>query len=182
MDTRNMRAYDTPADQGVMTLRRPAENETAGDHAPLAPEAAEETRSLIGALIFIGTTTRPDVAQAVCRVARHMSVPTEASRRAARRILLYLLRTATLGLTYGGGVRDDAILRAMHKAVGSDAEGGAGQRTAVQNIYWYHTGIWATLDSFGSGVVYQICGMVFIKLDFYRLWQTWFSCCRGQCE
>ena len=83
--------------------------------------------------MWISSTCRLDTAQAVYRAARHMAKPTRAVMGAAQRVLLYLLRTASMGLTFGGA-GTDAVLQAMHKSVSSqrmDGSGGAG-RSEVQ--------------------------------------------------
>ena len=63
--------------------------------------------------MWMSSTCRLDAAQAVYRAARHMSKPTRAVMGAAQRVMLYLLRTAPLGLTFGGA-GTDGVLQAMH--------------------------------------------------------------------
>jgi len=60
-------------------------------------------RSIVGALLYASTCTRPDVAQSVAALTRHFSDPSHAHMRAARRVLAYLVATKTRGVTYRGG-------------------------------------------------------------------------------
>ena len=59
--------------------------------------------SLIGSLIYYAIGTRPDVAYAVSKLARHMSAPTVAHKKLALGVLRYLVSTASLGLVYRRG-------------------------------------------------------------------------------
>ena len=56
----------------------------------------QETRALIGALVFITSVLRVDAAHAVFRVARNMANPSTEAHNAAVRILLYLFHTKDL--------------------------------------------------------------------------------------
>jgi len=58
---------------------------------------------LVGSLLYLSTTTRPDIALAVGILARFMHEPEDTHWRAARMVLRYLSGTATHGLTYIGG-------------------------------------------------------------------------------
>ena len=95
-------------------------------HATKTHEAAERCRQLLGGLMWMSSTCRLDTAQAVYRAARHMAHPTRAVMGAAQRVLLYLVRTASLGLTYGGSPVAEGVLQAMHKAVGRDRQSSQG--------------------------------------------------------
>jgi hypothetical protein len=61
-----------------------------------------EFRSVIGALMYLATNTRPDIAQAVGVLARHMAKPTEEHWAAAKGVLRYLVGTKEMGLYFGG--------------------------------------------------------------------------------
>ena len=65
-------------------------------------EAADVKRfqSIVGALLYAATNTRPDVAYAVGMLCRVMSRPTPELHQAALRVLGYLYRTRHLGLRY----------------------------------------------------------------------------------
>ena len=67
---------------------------------PPEPETHKAYMSLVGALLYCATNTRPDVAYAVGILCRSMSCPTAELLADARRVLHYLHRTRTIGLTY----------------------------------------------------------------------------------
>jgi hypothetical protein len=56
--------------------------------------------SLVGALLFLSTTTRPDIAFAVSALSRFMAKPSVIHWEAAKRVLRYLAGTPHLGLTF----------------------------------------------------------------------------------
>ena len=57
-------------------------------------------QSLVGSLLYAAIATRPDISQAVSKVCKYTSNPSEAHMTAAKRILRYLKGTADLGLFY----------------------------------------------------------------------------------
>jgi hypothetical protein len=59
--------------------------------------------AIIGSLMYLSTSTRPDMAQAVGALARYSSAPTEAHMSAAKQLLRYLRGTAAKGIQFGGG-------------------------------------------------------------------------------
>eukprot|EP00965_Chrysotila_dentata_P023735 786529-Pleurochrysis_carterae.AAC.1 len=71
--------------------------------------------SLVGALLYCSTQTRPDVAYSVGMLCRAMSCPTSALLDAARRVLMYLYLHRTVGLRYVTLQHDD-----MHGFADSD--------------------------------------------------------------
>jgi hypothetical protein len=58
-------------------------------------------RQLVGQLMYIAVTTRPDIAFAVGALARHLAQPTTAHWHAAQHVLRYLAGTRSLGIMYG---------------------------------------------------------------------------------
>lgn len=58
-------------------------------------------KSVIGRLMYLVVTTRPDLAYAVGKAAQHMSKPTVGLWKFIKRILRYLNGTIELGITYG---------------------------------------------------------------------------------
>ena len=94
--TSSHRKYETPADATVLSL-------DDGEEQNL--EANEKTRALIGALIYISSTCRPDIAQATYRVARYMGKPNVKVWGACMRILVYLLHTVDQGRHLRRGAR-----------------------------------------------------------------------------
>eukprot|EP00965_Chrysotila_dentata_P096567 3191062-Pleurochrysis_carterae.AAC.3 len=59
-----------------------------------------EHMSLVGALLYCSTQTRPDIAYAVGMLCRTMSCPTDELVSAARRVLMYLSHHIRVGLSY----------------------------------------------------------------------------------
>ena len=82
--------------------------ETPMDSTPLRKMQPDECRAerafdfpkLVGALIWIASASRPDIAQAVSELARHMANPTKEHWAAARRLLRYLKATKSLRLRF----------------------------------------------------------------------------------
>ena len=126
VDTKSHRRYDTPADATIMELA-----EGKGLHL----DGQEKTRALIGALIYISSTCRPDIAQATYRVATKMGEPNKKTWEACVRILVYLLHTADLGITYGGGAPGTLGLSAMHKPFGPEEAAGALQNSGADGVF-----------------------------------------------
>ena len=91
-----MQSTKTPADSD---LAQHVANALSCD----APRSAEDIRrfqSIVGALLYASTNTRPDIAYAVGMLCRCMGKPTPALQEAALRVLGYLYRTRHLGLRY----------------------------------------------------------------------------------
>jgi hypothetical protein len=69
-------------------------------------EALDTTKypyaTLVGSLLYLSICTRPDIAQAVGVLARHMAAPTMEHWLAAKHVLRYLKGTAELGVNFGG--------------------------------------------------------------------------------
>jgi len=57
---------------------------------------------LVGSLLYLSTTTRPDIAFAVGVLTRFMSCPEQDHMHAAKGVLRYLRGTSRLGVMYGG--------------------------------------------------------------------------------
>jgi hypothetical protein len=60
-------------------------------------------RQLVGSLMHLSVTVRPDITFAVGVLARSMAEPTMVHWQAAKGVLRYLSGTASLGITFGGG-------------------------------------------------------------------------------
>ena len=128
IDERASRAWDTPASKASEEASMRAGGEAEADLLP--PEEAERTRALIGALIYLGSTSRPDVAQATYKCATSMSRPTRLTWTSAVRVLTYLLRTRHLGITYGRGGDSAHLHEGMQKSGSEAARDYAGRREA----------------------------------------------------
>ena len=88
----------TPCDESL--VRHVADALSSTD--PVDDVFRRSYQSLVGALLYCGTNTRPDVTFSVGFLCRAMSCPTEALYADALRVLYYLERTKDLGLTYEG--------------------------------------------------------------------------------
>ena len=67
---------------------------------PVDPVLLKKYQSLVGALLYCSTQTRPDIAFAVGYLCRAMAKPTEACYQDALRVLMYLDKHETVGLRY----------------------------------------------------------------------------------
>jgi len=75
------------------------------DRPRIDPKLLTEYQSLVGALLYCATNTRPDIAYALGQLCRAMSCPTEDLLVAAHRVLLYLYYSRDLGLRYSASER-----------------------------------------------------------------------------
>ena len=70
-------------------------------HDETQPAADEQAyRSIVGSLMYLAVCTRPDLAHAVGRLARHVSAPREPHMIGAKRALRYLAGTLHHGITF----------------------------------------------------------------------------------
>lgn len=128
IESKAMRKYATPADQTILDLE-------GGDE--LTKEGKERAQQLIGALIYVATTCRPDIAHAVYRCAVYMSKPNSKVWSAALRILAYLQSTAELGLTYDGGKLGAEKIVGAYKPFGpAEFEGSKGHLHSLSDANW----------------------------------------------
>ena len=67
------------------------------------PRSVRKYQVKVGSLLYAATTTRPDIAFAVSRLARFLHNPSTQHHRAADRVLAYLKHRSTLALQMGGG-------------------------------------------------------------------------------
>jgi len=66
-----------------------------------------EYQSTVCCLLYLSTSTRPDISFAVSNVVKYSSEPTQRHWNAVKRILRYLKGTATHGLRYTAGSTED---------------------------------------------------------------------------
>ena len=64
-------------------------------------ESATPFQELVGALLYLSSTARPDITYAVSVLSRNMSKPTERHWQQAKGVLRYLSDTRHSGITYG---------------------------------------------------------------------------------
>ena len=124
IDLKTNRKYETPADSAILDME---------DGEEINLEAAEKCRALIGALMYISSTCRPDVAHSVHRLARMMSRPNKKVWACSLRTLVYLLGCADQGITYGGDRPESLRLSAVHKPFESPDGGGL---AALSDANW----------------------------------------------
>jgi len=70
--------------------------------AQLDADTTKLYQELVGSLLYLSTSTRPDIAFAVGRLTRFVASPTEEHLTAGKAVLRYLKGTSTLGLCYAG--------------------------------------------------------------------------------
>ena len=92
------------------------------DPLHIDPALRQSYQSIVGALLYAATNTRPDISYATGMLCRTLTRPTPALLDAARRVLEYLHRTRTIGLRY---VADDVPLAGM-----SDSDWGVKRSTS----------------------------------------------------
>jgi len=66
------------------------------------PTDRQSYMELVGTLLYASISTRPDIAHAVNKLARHMQEPLVRHMHAAKRVLRYLAGTRNYGLKFGG--------------------------------------------------------------------------------
>jgi hypothetical protein len=98
---------DTPMTKDFVTTQRPApldgsDDIGAGSILPPGNRYCE----LVGSLLYIANTTRPDISQAVGVLSRYRMSPTTAHWNEAIRVLKYLKSTRELVLVLGGKVTE----------------------------------------------------------------------------
>ncbi|OAA34885.1 polyprotein [Cordyceps fumosorosea ARSEF 2679] len=85
------KAPDTP-----MSLEELRKSETQA-----SKQSTEKFQQKVGSTLFIAISTRPDIAFAVSRLARHNLNPSEEHHKAANRVIQYLYATRSFGLRLG---------------------------------------------------------------------------------
>ena len=97
--TANCRKWRTPCDEN---LSRQVYQASCAETKP-SPELLHSYQSLVGALLYAASATRPDIAHAVGLLSRAMTFPTQELWQSAVRVLAYLAHTEHLGLTFSKG-------------------------------------------------------------------------------
>ncbi|SPC65166.1 uncharacterized protein UHOD_11028 [Ustilago sp. UG-2017b] len=73
-----------------------------------APDQAKQYQELVGQLLWVSNTVRPDISFAVGTLARYMSEPIDSAWKAAIHLLKYLNQTSDYRLNLGGVHRNHA--------------------------------------------------------------------------
>jgi hypothetical protein len=79
-------------------------------------------RGAVGAILFLGTSTRPDLGFATSHLGRYVGSPTEAHREMLLEVLAYIKATSSLGLMYEHGVGELEGTLMSHLRIYSDAD------------------------------------------------------------
>ena len=95
-------AYTVPARLELVGLVDDAIRCKEETLAKIDPDLHSRYRSIVGALLFIAITTRPDVQYAAGMLSRCVAYPTAELLKEAERALIYLYATRALRLTYRG--------------------------------------------------------------------------------
>jgi hypothetical protein len=82
----------------VITQQAVVDGEKGGSGKPL--EAGNRYNELIGSLMYLSSTTRPDITLAVGLLSRFRASPTTSHWNAGLRVLAYLYQTQDMGLEY----------------------------------------------------------------------------------
>jgi hypothetical protein len=85
-----------------MTLIKYGTTISAYDEASDEPTNQTEYRSVIGGLLYISTSTRPDISFAVGRMSKYLEKPSTKHMDVAKLIIQYLLNTDRVGLRFNG--------------------------------------------------------------------------------
>lgn len=94
-----------------------------GNQVPIASKASDDLvregvpldqrrfpySALVGSLLYLAITVRPDISFAVGALSRFMSCPTVGHWRVAKGVLRYLAATRSVGITYGGSSSDEGL-------------------------------------------------------------------------
>ena len=94
---KDCRPAPTPSEMGALAILREKEESSISAKAEMA---SIPYRELVGALLFISTRTRPDIAVSVSLAARRVADPRKVDWEGAKRILRYLKGTKELVLFY----------------------------------------------------------------------------------
>ncbi|KAH9164592.1 hypothetical protein AeNC1_018657, partial [Aphanomyces euteiches] len=60
-------------------------------------------RRIVGSLLYCAMATRLDIVHAVTQLSRHLTQPHQLHMQMAKRVVVYLLHTKDIGLSYSGG-------------------------------------------------------------------------------
>ncbi len=96
----------------VATLLDPsAANLSPADpsHQPLTPAQVTTFQQIVGSVMYLMTSTRPDLAFPVSKLASNLASPTTVHLRQARHLLRYVKLTKSAELRYDGGASDTPV-------------------------------------------------------------------------
>ena len=131
----------TPLDPNVkLTYRTPSE--------PAAAEGTAQYQKLVGCLIYLSITTRPDLGYTAGLLGRYMHDPSEAHWLAGKRVLRFLKGTMKEALILG---KRSSGEKAKHFTLFADADY-AGETTTFRSTTGY-----VLFDPYGSAITWRSC-------------------------
>ena len=124
--------YSIPASNDLPKLVDEAVRCKADTARELDAHSKARYRRLVGALLFVSTTTRPDITYAVGMLSRCVAYPTTELLREAERVLIYLAQTRRLALTYTQGSKRSGVRATWAPTIGPTIEGASDANWEVQ--------------------------------------------------
>ena len=96
-------AVATPLDPSIKLCRAPSEGEITEKSADAADKPADTTlfRSIVGSLMYLMVSTRPDIASAIGIISQFAADPRQSHLNAAKRMLRYIRGSTNLKLHLG---------------------------------------------------------------------------------
>jgi hypothetical protein len=136
----------TPMEKGfVMTQKEMQEKGVAdpgyNQGSGVLLEEGHRYPELIGSLLYLANTTRPDISEAVGVLSRYRGAPTTSHWKAGKRVLAYLKGTKDLGLVYGSKAQD------LHAYVDADYAGCLDTRRSTSGFVFMLNGCAITWSS-----------------------------------
>ena len=123
--------YSIPASNDLPKLVDEAIRRKEATKATLDPLSVTRYRRLVGALLFLSTTTRPDITYAVGMLSRCVAYPTAELLKEAERVLIYLTLTRDLALTYTGS-KQSGVRASWAPTIGPTIDGASDANWEVQ--------------------------------------------------
>jgi len=93
---------------------------TNPEHKLLSTSEANYYREGVGSCLYLTSLTRPDIANAVNQLSRHMATPTVTHLQALKHLLRHLRGTAALGLVYTKGKDANTLCGYADSSLASD--------------------------------------------------------------
>ena len=98
------RTFPTPISPDAQLDDLPPSLDRLRDGERVIPEEEFPYRRVVGSVLHMSRTCRPDLALAVSELSRHLGATTDRHVKAAKRLLLYLRRTPDLGIIWHGNL------------------------------------------------------------------------------
>jgi hypothetical protein len=98
---------ELPMSHGTVLRRATEEDELKGQ---LLDQRVHTYSALVGSLLYLAVTVRPDISYVVGVLSKFMSCPTKAHWEVAKGVLRYLAGTRSVGITYSSGSSGGELL------------------------------------------------------------------------